>query len=98
MSLDLRVSLGPLVMPNPVGVASGPSGYGQEYDELVEVDRLGALYTKTVTPSPRQGNDAPRIVETPAGMLNSIGLAIRDSRPSSGTSFRPCSPSAAPSS
>jgi dihydroorotate dehydrogenase (NAD+) catalytic subunit len=62
-------------MPNPVGVASGTFGYGAEYDQLVDVDSLGALYTKAVTIAPRPGNAAPRIVETPAGMLNSIGLA-----------------------
>ena len=75
MSADLRVRLGPLELPNPVGVASGTFGYGAEYEELVDVDSLGALYTKAVTPEPRPGNAAPRIVETPAGMLNSIGLA-----------------------
>jgi dihydroorotate dehydrogenase (NAD+) catalytic subunit len=75
MSADLRVRIGDLVMPNPVGVASGTFGYGSEYEELVEVDELGALYTKAVTLAPRSGNAAPRIVETPAGMLNSIGLA-----------------------
>jgi len=75
MSADLRVRIGELEMPNPVGVASGTFGYGSEYEELVDVDSLGALYTKAVTLEPRPGNEAPRIVETPAGMLNSIGLA-----------------------
>ena len=72
---DLRVRLGPLELPNPVGAASGTFGYGSEYEELVEVDGLGALYTKAVTLEPRPGNAAPRVVETPAGMINSIGLA-----------------------
>jgi dihydroorotate dehydrogenase (NAD+) catalytic subunit len=72
---DLCVRLGPLVLANPVGVASGTFGYGTEYEELVDIDALGALYTKAVTLAPRPGNEAPRIVETPAGMLNSIGLA-----------------------
>jgi dihydroorotate dehydrogenase (NAD+) catalytic subunit len=75
MKPDMKVALGPLVMANPVGVASGTFGYGSEYEELVDVDALGALYTKAVTLEPRAGNDVPRIVETPAGMLNSIGLA-----------------------
>ena len=75
MTVDLSVRVGDLVMPNPVGVASGTFGYGSEYETLVDVDALGALYTKAVTPEPRPGNDVPRIVETPAGMLNSIGLA-----------------------
>jgi len=72
---DLRVVIGSLVMPNPVGVASGTFGYGQEYDELVDTDRLGALYTKAVTREAHEGNPPPRIVETPKGLINSIGLA-----------------------
>lgn len=75
MSPDLRVRIGPLELPNPVGVASGTFGYGSEYEELVDLDALGAIYTKAVTMEPRPGNAIPRIVETPAGMLNSIGLA-----------------------
>lgn len=73
--LDLRVSIRESSMANPVGVASGTIGYGSEYDQLIDLDRLGALYTKAVTVEPRPGNDVPRIVETPSGVLNSIGLA-----------------------
>lgn len=73
--LDLSVRVGDLTLPNPVGVASGTFGYGAEYESLIDVDALGALYTKAVTPEPRMGNEVPRIVETPCGMLNSIGLA-----------------------
>jgi dihydroorotate dehydrogenase (NAD+) catalytic subunit len=58
-----------------VGVASGTFGYGSEYEELVDLSGLGAIYSKAVTPEPRPGNDIPRIIETPAGLLNSIGLA-----------------------
>ncbi|HWR11791.1 MAG TPA: dihydroorotate dehydrogenase [Rectinemataceae bacterium] len=75
MEPDLSVSIGPLVMPNPVGVASGTFGYGQEYQDLVEIDKFGALYTKALTLEPREGNRPPRIVETPQGLINSIGLA-----------------------
>ncbi|MFZ2636787.1 MAG: dihydroorotate dehydrogenase [Rectinemataceae bacterium] len=75
MSPDLRVRIGDLLMPNPVGLASGTFGYGLEYESLVETDSLGALYTKAVTPEPRTGNPPPRLVETPSGMINSIGLA-----------------------
>jgi len=75
MKPDLTVRIGPLVLPNPVGTASGTFGYGSEYEELMDVDALGAIYTKAVTPEPRPGNPVPRIVETPSGMLNSIGLA-----------------------
>lgn len=72
---DLSVRIGPLLMANPVGVASGTFGYGEEYEKLIELDRLGTIYTKAVTPAPRAGNPPPRIVETPSGMLNTIGLA-----------------------
>jgi dihydroorotate dehydrogenase (NAD+) catalytic subunit len=75
MRPDLRVSIGGLELANPVGLASGTFGYGGEYDELVDLDSVGALYTKAVTLEPREGNPVPRIVETPSGMLNSIGLA-----------------------
>lgn len=75
MQSDLSVTIGSLVMPNPVGVASGSFGYGQEYEPLVEIDKLGALYTKAVTLEPRKGNPPPRLVETPQGLINSIGLA-----------------------
>jgi dihydroorotate dehydrogenase (NAD+) catalytic subunit len=62
-------------LANPVGLASGTFGYGSEYESLVDVDSIGALYTKAVTIEARPGNRPPRIVETPSGMLNSIGLA-----------------------
>jgi len=73
--MNTEVTIGSLVMKNPVGVASGTFGYGSEYEKLIDVNELGALYTKAVTPEPRGGNPVPRIVETPCGMLNSIGLA-----------------------
>ncbi len=73
--VDLRVRIGGSTLPNPVGVASGTFGYGGEYEQLIDLSQLGALYTKAITLEPRRGNDMPRIVETPAGILNSIGLA-----------------------
>jgi len=75
MEPDLSVTIGPLTLSNPVGVASGTFGYGQEYGELVDIDRLGTLYTKAVTLEPREGNPPPRLTETPCGLINSIGLA-----------------------
>lgn len=73
--LDLRVDLGRgCVLPNPVGVASGTFGYGFEFEQLVDVQRLAAVYTKGTTPLPREGNPPPRVAETAGGMLNSIGL------------------------
>jgi len=61
-------------MKNPVTVASGTFGYGQEYDAYFDVSLLGAVTTKSLTLKPRAGNRPPRVVETPAGMLNAIGL------------------------
>jgi dihydroorotate dehydrogenase (NAD+) catalytic subunit len=73
--LDLTVDLGRgLVLPNPIMVASGTFGYGIEYGDVVEVDRLGAICCKGTTLKPRIGNPTPRVTETPGGMLNSIGL------------------------
>src|SRR3954466_603635 len=63
-----------LVLQNPVMVASGTFGYGTEYSHIFDVQRLGAIVTKTTTLHPRRGNLPQRIAETPGGMLNSIGL------------------------
>ncbi|MBN2188010.1 MAG: dihydroorotate dehydrogenase [Chitinispirillaceae bacterium] len=73
--MDLSVKIGTKVLTNPVGMASGTFGYGSEYEKLIDISRLGAIYTKAVTLEPRTGNEVPRIVETPSGILNSIGLA-----------------------
>jgi len=61
-------------MKNPVTVASGTFGYGEEYDAYFDVARLGAVTTKSLTLAPQAGNAPPRLVETPAGLLNAIGL------------------------
>ncbi|HEX7048621.1 MAG TPA: dihydroorotate dehydrogenase [Longimicrobiales bacterium] len=60
---------------NPVLLASGTCGYGRELDGILDIDALGGLVTKAVTPEPREGNAAPRVAEFAAGMLNSVGLA-----------------------
>ena len=73
-TLDLQVELGGVRLKNPVTVASGTFGYGREYEEFVELGRLGAVAVKGLTLRPRIGNPPPRVVETPAGMLNAIGL------------------------
>ena len=90
---DLSIDLAPthksgLRLQNPVLVASGTFGYGTEYQKLIDIQRLGAICSKGITPRPRTGNATPRIVETPAGMLNAIGLqnpgvkrVIRDMAP-----------------
>ncbi len=72
--VDLRVRLGSLVLPNPVLVAAGTFGYGVEFARRVRLAWLGGLITKTLTRAPRDGNPPPRLVETPAGMLNAVGL------------------------
>lgn len=72
---DLTVRIGGMVMKNPVMVASGVFGYGDEFAGLADYGQLGALVLKTITPEPRCGNPpACRTVETPAGMVNAIGL------------------------
>ena len=75
MTVDLSISLGDVSFKNPVFVASGTFGYGTETNDLVDVSQLGAIVTKSITKHPREGNPPPRIVETPSGMINSIGLA-----------------------
>jgi dihydroorotate dehydrogenase (NAD+) catalytic subunit len=72
---DLRVKIGPLELKNPVLTASGTFGYGQEFSSLVELSALGGIVVKGLSLKPMAGNPPPRIVETPCGMLNAIGLA-----------------------
>jgi dihydroorotate dehydrogenase (NAD+) catalytic subunit len=72
---DLTVRIAGRQFKNPLGVASGTFGFGEEYAVLTDMDSIGALFTKAVTPEPRAGNLPPRLAETPAGMINAIGLA-----------------------
>jgi dihydroorotate dehydrogenase (NAD+) catalytic subunit len=71
---DLTTNFAGIELRNPVLLASGTCGYGEELVPFLELSRLGGIVTKTITPAPRAGNVPPRIVETAAGMLNSIGL------------------------
>jgi dihydroorotate dehydrogenase (NAD+) catalytic subunit len=71
---DLKTNIAGIKMKNPVMVASGTFGYGEEASKFVDLDKLGAIVTKTITLEPREGNPPPRIVETASGMLNAIGL------------------------
>jgi dihydroorotate dehydrogenase (NAD+) catalytic subunit len=71
---DLSVRIGALELPNPIIAASGCFGYGVEYDEVVDLSSLGAVAVKGLFLEERQGHPPPRIAETPAGMLNAIGL------------------------
>ena len=78
-SPNLRVQLAPrhpkrLALSNPVMIASGLAGYGMEYAELVDIQKLGAIVCKGTTLMPRRGNAQPRLVETTGGLLNSVGL------------------------
>ncbi|MCZ6767304.1 MAG: dihydroorotate dehydrogenase [bacterium] len=68
------MTLGPVTFKNPVFIASGICGYGEEYSPLVPIEELGAVVTKTITVRSRLGNPPPRIHEVPTGALNSIGL------------------------
>jgi len=71
---DLKVRLGNIELQNPVITASGTFGYAREFEGLVELNRLGAIIVKGLSLRPAKGNPPPRIVETPCGMLNAIGL------------------------
>ncbi|MDD5747292.1 MAG: dihydroorotate dehydrogenase [Candidatus Omnitrophica bacterium] len=72
--MNLSVCLGKLRLKNPVTVASGTFGYAVEFKDLVKLNSLGAIITKTITPQPKPGNPPPRLAETSSGMLNAIGL------------------------
>ncbi|MFH1877780.1 MAG: dihydroorotate dehydrogenase [Candidatus Omnitrophota bacterium] len=72
--MDLRIKIGGTVFKNPVWSASGTFGSGREFTEFIDVSEAGAIVAKTVTLEAREGNPPQRIVETPSGMLNSIGL------------------------
>jgi dihydroorotate dehydrogenase (NAD+) catalytic subunit len=74
MMADLSVKIKSLKMKNPVMVASGTFGYAEEFKDFMDLGKLGAVVSKTITLKPRSGNTPPRTCETPAGMLNSIGL------------------------
>jgi dihydroorotate dehydrogenase (NAD+) catalytic subunit len=71
----LATTLGPLRLRNPVLVASGTFGYGIDYEDVMDISRIGGISVKGISLAPRQGNPPPRVCETPAGMLNAIGLA-----------------------
>ena len=73
-NLDLRVKIGDLELTNPVMTASGTFGYAREFENLMNLHKLGAVIVKGISLFPRMGNPPPRIVETPCGMLNAIGL------------------------
>ena len=73
--INLSVRIGNLVLKNPVLLASGTVGYGNEISQFTDLSRIGGIVTKSISLKPRKGNPPQRIVETPCGMLNAIGLA-----------------------
>lgn len=72
--MNTKINFAGIEMKNPVTVASGTFGYGREFQDFIDLNRLGAIITKGTSLKPRPGNKAPRICETASGMLNSIGL------------------------
>ena len=72
--VDMRVNLAGVELKNPVVVASGTFGFGREFDQFYDISALGGICCKGLTLHPREGNPPPRIAETPAGILNSVGL------------------------
>jgi dihydroorotate dehydrogenase (NAD+) catalytic subunit len=74
MKPDMRVTVAGIELRSPVIAASGTFGYGVEFEEIVSLEKIGAFVTKGLSREPMAGNDAPRIVETAAGMMNAIGL------------------------
>lgn len=75
MKVDLSMNIGNLKLKNPVLLASGTVGYGNEISEFTDLSKIGGIVTKSVSLNPRKGNPPQRIVETASGMLNAIGLA-----------------------
>jgi dihydroorotate dehydrogenase (NAD+) catalytic subunit len=73
--VDLNVKVGPMTFRNPILLASGTVGYGNEISEFIDLNKIGGIVTKSLSLKPRKGNPPQRIVETPSGMLNAIGLA-----------------------
>lgn len=71
---DLSVNIGELEMKNPVMTASGTFGYGEEYEDFIDIARIGGIIVKGTTLHKREGNPYPRMAETPSGMLNAVGL------------------------
>lgn len=71
---ELKVNIGKLQLKNPVMTASGTFGYGIEFSDLIDISKLGGIFVKGTTIQPREGNLYPRMAETPAGMLNAVGL------------------------
>lgn len=77
---DLSVKIGDLRLSNPVMTASGTFGYGREFEDFVNLEEIGGIIVKGTTLHHREGNPYPRMVETPGGMLNCVGLQNKGGR------------------
>lgn len=77
---ELNVNIGNLQLKNPVMTASGTFGYGLEYTDFIDINRLGGIFVKGTTSEHREGNAYPRMAETPSGMLNAVGLQNKGAR------------------
>lgn len=87
---DLRVNFCGVELKNPITTASGTFGFGHEYGEFFDLSQLGGIGVKGLTPTERLGNPAPRIAETPQGILNCVGLQNPALTVSSRSRFRSC--------
>ena len=76
----LDINIGALSLKNPVLTASGTFGYGEEFADFIDLNRLGGFIVKGTTLNPREGNPYPRMAETPSGMLNAVGLQNKGCR------------------
>ena len=74
LSPSLAVEIGAIKLKNPMLTASGTFGFGEEFSDFIDLERLGGFIVKGTTLEPREGNAYPRMVETPSGMLNAVGL------------------------
>ena len=74
LAVDLTTTIGSVTLANPVMTASGTAGHGDELGRYVDLSTLGAVVVKSLSADPWAGNPAPRVHETPAGMINSVGL------------------------
>ncbi len=72
--VKLRVDIGGVEIKNPVTTASGTFGFGEEFEDFIDLNKLGGIFVKGLTLHNREGNDYPRMAETPSGMLNAVGL------------------------
>src|ERR1700728_5082211 len=74
LKTDMRIQFAGIELANPVIAASGTFGYGVEFEEIVDLEKIGGFVTKGISREPMAGNESPRIIDTASGMMNAIGL------------------------